>query len=239
MVDRPELSLVMPAYNEGRIIEQAFKRVDDSLRKTGIKYELIVVDDGSADDTRKKTINYASNNNHVKVLGYNRNVGKGFATKTGLSHSTGNAIVILDSDLNIDPDGILNYIEALKQGDLVIASKWHPQSCVEIPLFRKFLSHGFNVLVKLLTGLRLGDTQTGLKAISRKAVNIIVSRLAVKRYAFDVELLTLANLYNLKIIELPVNIQMSGLFSIREVWKMFIDLLGITYRLRIIKYYQR
>jgi hypothetical protein len=90
-----------------------------------------------------------------------------------------------------------------------------------------------------MTGLRIRDTQTGLKAIRKTAVDEILSRLAVKRYAFDVELLTLANLYNLKVIELPVNIQMGGLFNLREVWKMFVDLLGITYRLRIAKYYQR
>jgi hypothetical protein len=127
----------------------------------------------------------------------------------------------------------------LKYGDIIIASKWHPKSEVNIPLIRRILSHGFNVLVKLLTGLRLGDTQTGLKAMRRHAAKRMASSLAVKRYAFDVELLTLANLYGFKIIELPVVLKLQGLFNFREVWRMFLDLLGIVYRFRIIKYYQR
>lgn len=102
---------------------------------------------------------------------------------------------------------------------------------------RRFLSHGFNVLVKLLTGIKVKDTQTGLKAFRRDSLDAIFLKLAIKRYAFDVELLAVANLHGLKVVELPVNIRMRGLFSLREVWRMFADLLGIAYRLRILKQY--
>jgi dolichol-phosphate mannosyltransferase len=105
---------------------------------------------------------------------------------------------------------------------------------------RRILSHGFNALVRLLTGIKLRDTQTGLKAIKRTALKTMASNLAVKRYAFDVELLTVANLYGLKVVELPINIRMNkGLFSLQEVWGMFLDLLGITYRFRIRKSYRK
>lgn len=239
MTDSPQLSLIMPAYNEGRTIEEVIYRVDNVVREMGIKYELIIVDDGSNDNTRMKVNNYARNNGHVKVVGYNNNVGKGFALKTGFSHAIGEMVVFMDSDAEIDPRQVVRYVEALKDADVVVASKWHPQSKVDTPLIRRILSHGFNVLVKLLVGLRLSDTQTGLKAIRRSVFLSVFPKLTVKRYAFDVEMLALANLLGLKVVELPINIRIRNLLCLQEVWRMFLDLLGITYRLRVLRWYQR
>ena len=239
MSDRPELSLVMPAYNEGDNIGLVIERVDDVVGRLGLRYELIVVDDGSVDDTRVKVNEYARNNGHVKVVGYDNNVGKGYALRTGFSDAVGDVVVFMDSDADIDPNQVARYVQALRHADVVVASKRHPQSSVDTPLIRRILSHGFNVLVKLLVGLRLGDTQTGLKAIRREAFVSVFPRLTVKRYAFDVEMLALANLLSLRIVELPIEIRLRSLFSFREVWRMFLDLLGITYRLRVIRWYQR
>jgi len=146
---------------------------------------------------------------------------------------------LMDSDLDIDSRLVGHYVKALSNADIVVASKWHCQSNVDIPLIRRILSHGFNVLVKLLTGIRLSDTQTGLKAIRRSAFVDVFPRLAVKRFAFDVELLALANLRGLRVAELPINIRMRSLFSSRDVWRMLVDLFGITYRLRVLRWYQR
>jgi glycosyltransferase involved in cell wall biosynthesis len=239
MSDRPELSVVLPAFNEGDVIEKALDYVDSVVRGTGLKYEIIVVDDGSVDDTLRRAADYAYKNGHVRVVGYERNMGKGYAIKTGFEHAQGDAVVFIDSDLEIDPEQIVRYFKALDHGEIVVASKWHPRSKVEVPLVRKLLSHSFNVVAKLLTGVRLRDTQTGLKAVRRSALEGIFSRLVVKRYAYDVELLAIANLYGLRVVELPVNVYMRGLFSLREVWRMFFDLLGITYRLRVARWYQR
>jgi glycosyltransferase involved in cell wall biosynthesis len=238
-MDRIKLSFVMPAYNEGDCIEDALDMLDRVVKETGVPYEIVVVDDGSVDNTRLKASNYATNNGHVRVVSYKKNLGKGYAVKTGFMQAAGDAVVFVDSDLEIDLKKVTRYIEALKHGDIVIASKWHPESVVEMPLIRKILGHGFNVLVRLMTGVKLRDTQTGLKAIKRKAFEDIFPRLAVKRYAFDVELLAVANLYGLKIVELPINIRMRGLFNPKEVWRMFIDLLGIAYRLKVLRWYQR
>jgi len=237
MSERPELSVVLPAYNESHVIEETLNYVDTVVRQTGLGYEIVVVNDGSGDDTQRRVVNYAKYNGHVKVVGYKRNIGKGHAVKTGFQHAKGNAVIFIDSDLDIDPQVILRYFDALVQGDIVIGSKWHPQSSVEIPLVRRLLSRVFNVLVRLLTGVRLRDTQTGLKAVRRKALTRVFSRLAVKRYAYDVELLAVANLYGLRVVELPVNIRMDGLFSLDDVWRMFVDLLGISYRLRVARWY--
>lgn len=237
MRGKPVVSLVLPAYNEGDTIEEVVERVDRVIRGTGVEYELIVVDDGSVDDTQRKAVNCANNNRHMKVIGYRKNMGKGCAIKAGFEYATGDIVVFMDSDLDIEPSQVSRYIEALKYGDVIIASKWHPKSSVEMPLMRKFLSHTYNALVRLLIGITVRDTQTGLKAVRRNPLERVFSKLAVKRYAFDAELLAVANLYGLKVVELPVNIQMRGSFNLKDVGRMLIDLLGITYRLRIRKSY--
>ena len=101
------------------------------------------------------------------------------------------------------------------------------------------MSECFNGLVRFLTGVPLKDTQSGLKAMRKSAFINIFPRLAVKRYAFDVELLAVANLFGLKVVEMPVNIKLDAKFKPEEMWHMFVDLLGIAYRLRIIHWYQR
>jgi glycosyltransferase involved in cell wall biosynthesis len=238
-MSRVDLSLVLPAYNEGDSIEISLDALDRVVKRTRLRYEIVVVDDGSTDSTRVNAARYASRNGHVRVISYDRNEGKGHAVKTGFMQAAGDAVVFVDSDLEIELGTISGYVKALRRGDIVIASKWHPESVVEMSLMRRVLSHGFSVLVRSMTGLKLGDTQAGLKAMRRSAFRDVFPRLSVKRYAFDVELLTVANLYGLKVVEMPVNLRMHALFSVREVWKMFVDLLGITYRLRVLRWYQR
>ena len=94
----------------------------------------------------------------MKVVGYENNVGKGYALKTGFSHAVGNMVIFMDSDSDIDPKQVGRYVKALKDADIVVASKRHPQSKVDIPLIRRILSYGFNVLVKLSVGITLGTT---------------------------------------------------------------------------------
>jgi hypothetical protein len=94
-------------------------------------------------------------------------------------------------------------------------------------------------LARLLIGFDLKDTQVGLKVMRKNAVSAIFPRLAVKRYAFDVELLAVSHLYGLKIVEMPVRLDLSAPFKAKEAWRMFVDLLGIVYRLRITRWYQK
>ncbi len=234
-----ELSFVLPAYNEESLIEDTLGIIDSVIADRKIPYEIIVVDDGSKDKTLSKAQNYAGRNQHVKVLSYSNNVGKGYAVKKGFLNTTGKVVVFTDSDMEIDLRTISKYLDALKYGDIIIASKKHPGSKVEVPIFRRFSSECFNLLVRLFTGVPLKDTQSGLKAMRKDAFADIFPRLAVKRYAFDVELLAVANLYHLKVVEMPVNIKLDAKFKPAEMWHMFLDLLGIAYRLRILHWYQR
>jgi glycosyltransferase involved in cell wall biosynthesis len=235
-----ELSFVLPAYNEEEFIEDTLGTLEAIIKGKNLPYEIVVVDDGSLDGTLAKVVRYAKSNGHVKVVSYANNVGKGHAVKTGFMQTLGDVVVFADSDMEINLETISKYLEALKQGgDIVIASKRHSDSRVQVSITRKILSTSFNGLVRILTGVPLNDTQSGLKAMRKNAFVDIFPRLAVKSYAFDVELLAVAHLYGLKVVEMPVNLKLNSQFKLKQIWLMFVDLLGISYRLRVIHWYQR
>jgi len=230
---------VIPAYNEEDSIETALGTLDGVVKDKRLPYEVIVVDDGSKDKTLSRAMTYASGNGHVKVISYTQNEGKGYAVRAGFRQTTGEVVVFADSDMDIDLVAVSKYVDALEHGDIVVSTKWHPDSRVDISLTRKVLSHGFNVLVRILTGANLKDTQVGLKVMKKSAFANIFPRLCVKRYAFDVELLAVANLYGLRIVQMPTQLRIREPFHLKEMFKMFQDLLGIAYRLRVLHWYQR
>jgi len=232
------LSLVVPAHNEENFIEDTLGTLDATIQGENLPYEIVVVDDGSQDNTLAKARSYAKSNGHIKVVSYAENVGKGHAVKTGFMRTNGDVVIFVDSDMEIDLNMVSKYIEALEYSDIVIASKKHPNSSIEMPLSRRILSSGFNTLVRLLTGLPLKDTQSGFKAMKKSSFAAIFPQLAIKRYAFDVELLAVAYLNGLRIVEMPVKINLNAKFKIKQIWLMFIDLLAIAYRLRVIHWYQ-
>ena len=237
-----KLSVILPAHNEEEHIVEFLQDTLSSLDALGFDYEVVVVDDGSTDRTRDRA-NSATNNPRVKVVGYDDNVGKGFALKYGFEHTSGDITVFIDSDRDISPKQIARYVGGAEQADIVIGSKWHPKSRTEMPLIRRFLSHGFHLMVMLLTGLRVSDTQSGMKAFRRAVLETVLPRLAMKRFAFDVEVLTVANLKGFRIVEYPIDIKMSGPAKlgplVKMLWSMFIEILGVTYRLRVLKWYNR
>ncbi len=227
----------MPAYNEADFIARSVADVNKQFEAVCQDYEIIVVDDGSKDGTGKIVEGLAGKN--LKTIGYDRNQGKGYALKIGLHLATGQFAFLMDSDSEIHPEELLSYVEALESADFVIGSKRHPLSNVRAPTIRRFLSLGFNVLERLLTGVRATDTQAGLKAARSEALYRVLPLLSVKRYAFDAELLAVANLFDFTMKELPVSIDLKATFSARQVFRMMIDLLGIAYRLRIRRWYQK
>lgn len=233
------LSFVIPAYNEEAFIEDTLGALDSVVQNGKSAYEIVVVDDGSKDQTFSKAMKYSKRNGHVKVIRYFKNIGKGHAVKTGFMGTTGEIVIFTDGDKEIDFNSISKYVEALEHGDIAIATKWHPDSVVSMPMIRKILSHSFNVIVRILTGANLRDTQVGFKVMKRSAVDKIFPRLAVKRYAFDVELLSVAHLYGLKVVEMPIKLKLDASFRSKEIWRMLVDLLGIAYRLRVLHWYQR
>ena len=241
----PEISVIMPVYNGETYINKSITIVNKYLQKLKTRYEIIIVDDGSKDKTYQKALKTIQklNNPNIKILRYNKNQGKGHALLHGYKHSKGKIIAFYDADLDIPPQQLILLIKTAQKtnADLVITSKWHPKSKTKATLTRKFLSKTFYHMERLLLGIKVSDTQTGAKAIKRKALNTIAPLLTVKRYAFDAELITAATAQGYKIIEVPAlwPIKLTSRFKIKEIWKMLIDLMAITYRHRFKKQYQR
>ena len=152
-----DVSVILCAYNEGDVIENSIDKVDSVMTKSGWNYEIVVVDDGSLDDTRERALKCRRerNDDHLKVVSHGKNAGKGAAIKTGFAHAEGKFIVAIDSDLDVDPYLIPNYVEALKTNDIAVASKWNLESRTVMTSKRKVLSFGFNALSRLLTGIKL------------------------------------------------------------------------------------
>ena len=232
------ISAIMPAYNTASEILRSLVKVEQTLSRITSDYEVIVVNDGSEDDTEQVVKSYLKLSPKVKLVSYAQNIGKGFALRKGSAEATRDIIVFIDSDSDIDAEHIVRYVKALGQHDMVIASKRSPHSDYKAPIMRKILSASFNILVKLLLGIKYSDTQAGLKAFRKKEFERIMRMGLVKRFAFDAELLALASLLNLRVVEAPVKIRMSARFSAKYIMYMLIDLLGVAYRLRVIKWYQ-
>ncbi|MEM3709265.1 MAG: glycosyltransferase [Nitrososphaerales archaeon] len=239
MLKRMKLSMIMPAYNEEKHIEEAIEEAIKALKRIGLDYEIIVVNDGSEDETENKVIMCKKKYQSIKLVSYNENKGKGFAIKEGFKHISGDIIFLLDTDGEILPINLQDYFNALKSADIAIGSKWHKNSSVQAPLVRKFLSIGFYALVKLFFSIKISDTQTGFKAFRREALEKLVRLQFANRYVFDVELLAIANYLKLKVIELPVHIKLNAGFSVKKILQMFLELLGVLYRLKIKKEYQK
>jgi glycosyltransferase involved in cell wall biosynthesis len=227
----------MPAYNEADNIRQSIAGTEKELESVTPDFEIIVVDDGSEDGTGAAVESLA--NRRVRLVSYAQNKGKGFALKKGFNLATGGLSLFLDSDSEIHARDLSAYVKALGTADVAIGSKRHPLSVVRTPIIRRFLSLGFNILERLLTGVQASDTQAGLKAIRSSALYRILPLMSVKRYAFDAELLTVATLLNFEIVELPICVDLRVSFSARQLFRMLIDLLGIAYRLRVRRWYQK
>ena len=161
-----DLSLVLPAYNEEEDIVKTIGHLEKLLK--GYSHEIIVVDDGSTDSTRKKAMKVADGE-VVKLISYAKNRGKGDAIFFAMMLARGKAVGHIDSDSDIDPSALLSYLEALKTADIVIASKRHKDSKVSVPVHRRFLSWGFHRFIVLMTGVKASDTQTGLKLMRGEA----------------------------------------------------------------------
>ncbi len=230
------ISVVLPAYNEANNIAASIADTIEQIDCLSNDWEIIVVDDGSTDETRAiaKTFRHS----RVKVVSHDVNKGKGHALKQGFRHVTGEFTFFVDSDMEVRTAKLRAYLAGLKDADIVIGSKRHPESRVRAPLIRRIFSISFNVLERLLTGVKVTDTQTGLKSSRSAALYRILPLLSVKRYAFDAELLAVASLFKFRIREMPVYIDLDSRFRMGEVFRMFVDLLGIAYRLRILRWYQ-
>jgi glycosyltransferase involved in cell wall biosynthesis len=235
------LSIVSPVYNGARHIYRNIHETLKEMEKIGQPFELIIVDDGSTDDSFEEA--KLVHDERVRVLRYTKNGGKGNALRFGLKHVKGDLVTFLDSDLDIHPSQLRVLIEKLEatHADIVVASKRHPASVVHYPLQRKIMSYCYyQLFVRPWFGLTVTDTQTGLKLMRTEALRDIMPKILVKEYAFDLELCVVASRKGYRIVEAPVVIdyQFNGSgIKLQTIIRMLQDTAAIWYRVHILHWY--
>ena len=237
------LSVIVPAYKQSKTIVDDAKNILASLDRLNVDYELLVVIDGRVDDTEEKLKN--ANLPKVSVYAYEKNMGKGYALRYGSARATGEFVVFLDSGMEINPEGIKMLWEHMSwyNADIIIGSKRHPASKVAYPIFRRLTSFCYQFLTRILFGLNVRDTQTGLKMFRREVLEKVMPRLLVKRYAIDIEILAVANYLGFRrIFEAPVDVSykfddLTHASALKPIWRMLVDTLAVFYRLKFLRYY--
>lgn len=236
-----KLSVIVPSYREPKLLNN-IKMIEEVVSATFPDYEIICVEDGT--NASKKINRKLVKSDKVKIISYPLNVGKGFAFLYGFTQSTGDLIALLDADLDIHPKHIRLYADIMKlnNADIVIGSKRHYLSKVKYPFIRKVYSRILQTIVHLLFGLNIADTQVGVKLFKRSVLQKVLPRLVVKTFAFDLEVLVVANHLGFKkIVEAPVELKLTlgSKININAVRRFFQDTAAIYYRLNILKYYDR
>lgn len=238
-----KLSVIVPAYKQETTIKKDIESIENILRQIRYDYEIIVVVDGKVDKTFENTRKVKSKK--IKVVGYKKNHGKGYAVRYGMARSSGDYIAFIDAGMELDPNGLSMALEHLEwyDADIIAGSKRHPASQVNYPPLRKVFSFGYQVLIFLLFGLKVRDTQAGLKIFRRKVLEKVLPRLLVKRYAFDVEMLAVANYLGFRrIFEAPVKLSynfsdLTHAADWKNILNMLLDTAAVFYRLRILRFY--
>lgn len=231
------LSVVVPAYNEEKRIEQPLARVVGYLRNHFNHWELIYSDDGSKDKTREKLSELQKIYPEIKVVGTPQNHGKGSAVRTGMLAASGDTVLFSDTDFSSPIEEIEKLFASLQNGyDIAIGSRGLSESNIEVHQAwpREMMGKLFNTLLRSLLPIEFMDTQCGFKMFNRKATDIILPRMHLDGFAFDVEMLIIAQVNRLQIAEVPVvwkNVLDSRVHPIRNSLEMIRDVLKVRYRL--------
>lgn len=205
----PHLSLVIPAYNESRRIGFTLEQTQSYLNTQSYSWEILVVDDGSTDDTVEVVENTAQNAETIQIIRVSPNRGKGHALKVGMLKSTGQYVGFMDADYKTDITCIEEALERLEAGkDIVIGSRKISGAEIDVKprAYRRMGSLLFNKYIHLLLPIlsHYKDTQCGFKFYTQRAAHEIFSRSVIERFMFDAEALYLAHKLKFTVEEMPV-----------------------------------
>ncbi len=231
---KTEISIVIPAYNEEPIIENTVRAVTDYFREKELNFEIIVVDDGSKDNTWLKLEKLKIEIPALKIIRHETNLGKGRSVKDGILSAEGELILFTDADLSAPLTNLNRMEEEIKKGySIVVGSRYVKGAVIKKrPLIRQILGKGFNILLKLLRLTDIKDTQCGFKLFKKEAAKDIFSEAKIYGYAFDVEILYLAKLKGYEIAECPIlwiDRSDSKMKLIRDAIRMFKEVVMIKH----------
>lgn len=203
----PELSIVIPAFNERARIEHALDRVMSCVTEQGWDAEVLVVDDGSTDDTAAIVQSWMERYPRLHLVQNPGNRGKGYSVRNGLLQAAGEIVMFTDADLSAPMEEAERLFAAIHEGaDVAIGSRWldRKRQTIHQPLYRQFFGRCFNWITRVIMGLPFRDTQCGFKAFRRSAAQVIFRLQTIERWGFDPEILFIAQKLGYEIQEVPV-----------------------------------
>jgi dolichyl-phosphate beta-glucosyltransferase len=228
-------SIIIPAYNESARITSSLEKILAHVAQEGWRAEILVVNDGSRDDTAEIVAGFAARNPLVRLLQNPGNRGKGYSVRHGMMNAGGDVLLFSDADLSSPIYEASKLIAAIDSGaEVAIGSRWLQRELQteRQPLYRQLFGRAFNLLNRIILGLEYKDTQCGFKAFSREAAEIVFTRQQIERWGFDPELLFLANKFKLQVREVPVewaHDDRSKINPLVDGFKMFVEMLRIRW----------
>ena len=235
---RPFLSVMIPAYNEAQRLAGSLTTIGAYLDANGIDAEILVVDDGSTDETATLAAK-ALTGRRGRVVQNDENRGKGYSVRRGLLEARGRFVLVTDADLSTPIEEHAKLAKAIRDrdGDIAIGSRALPDSEVRVrqSWLRQSMGRSFNTIVRALTGLPFRDTQCGFKLMDRDRVRPLLEKMVVDGFACDVELLFLSARFGLSVVDVPVvwiNAAGSKVSLVSDPIRMLLDVLRVRWRFR-------
>lgn len=231
----PTHSFIVPAYNESERLATSIPKVLEYVHTRGLKAEVIVVNDGSTDDTADVVGRFSVADPMVVLVENPGNRGKGYSVRNGMLHARGAVALFTDADLSSPISEGDKLFAALADGsDVAIGSRWLKRELQteRQPLHRQLYGRLFNLGLRIVLGLGFRDTQCGFKAFDRRAIDTVFTRQQIGRWGFDPELLFLAKKFRLKTAEIPVewaHDHRSKIHPIRDGLQMGLEVLKIRW----------
>jgi dolichyl-phosphate beta-glucosyltransferase len=228
-------SIVIPAYNEETRLGATLERILAYVRQQGWDAEVIVVNDGSRDNTAGLVREFAEKNPIVRLVENPGNRGKGYSVRHGMLKARGDVVVFSDADLSSPIEEMPKLLDALSQGaDIAIGSRWlrAELQTQRQSVHRQIFGRVFNLLMRMTLGLKFKDTQCGFKAFTRQAAQTILPLQRIERWGFDPEILFLAQKFGLRVEEVAVHWGHSGDTRIHPVLdgaRMFQEMLHVRW----------
>jgi dolichyl-phosphate beta-glucosyltransferase len=204
---QPQYSIIVPAYNERARIGGTLERILEHLQEQKWNAEVVVVNDGSRDDTTDVVGQYAAEHPQIRLIQNPGNQGKGYAVRNGMLNARGQVLLFTDADLSSPISEAAKLFAALEKGaDVAIGSRWLDPSLQfqRQSLKRQIMSRTYNLFIRAVLTFPYRDTQCGFKAFTRRAAGMIFPMQRITRWGFDAEILYLAHHMKLKVAEVPV-----------------------------------
>jgi dolichyl-phosphate beta-glucosyltransferase len=230
----PELSIVIPSYNEELRLPATLKQIAAYIRGSKRAIEVIVVDDGSRDRTIAVAESFRNEIPNLRVVTNGQNRGKGYSVRHGMLEAKGRMVLFTDADLSAPIEEVEKLLPAMEANDVAIGSRAVDRSLITVheSPFREFAGIIFNKIVRLILRLPFVDTQCGFKAFRREECRLIFQQQTIERFGFDPELLYLARHHGLRSVEIPVRWGHSPATKVnmlRDSIQMFLDVFIIRW----------